>query len=149
MLTRRRMLSHIGIASTATMALRTGVGFAAAPSTVKTAVNFDIPRGACDCHVHVFDPTRLPYLPQRPFTPPPATVDDLGELLRQLHLDHVVIVQPLFYGTNNSYLLDAVGSSARALGHLQSSTRQHHVLHWRKWPLAGSVACGSISKRVV
>ena len=55
----------------------------------------DIPRGACDCHVHVFDPARLPYLPQRPFTPPPATVDDLGELLRQLHLNHVVIVQPL------------------------------------------------------
>ena len=125
MLTRRRMLSHIGIASTATMALRTGVGFAAAPSTVKTAVNFDIPRGACDCHVHVFDPTRLPYLPQRPFTPPPATVDDLGELLRQLHLDHVVIVQPLFYGTNNSYLLDAVrqfGPSARALAIIDKAT---------------------------
>jgi predicted TIM-barrel fold metal-dependent hydrolase len=83
------MLSQIGIASTATMALRTGVGFAAAPSTVKTAVNFHIPRGACDCHVHSFDPARLPYLPQRPFTPPPATVDDLRELLHQLHLDRV------------------------------------------------------------
>src|SRR5437870_494111 len=118
MLTRRRMLSHMGVAGTATVALRTGIGFAAAPSTVKTTVSFDVPRGACDCHVHAFDSSRVPYLPQRPFTPPPATVDDLRELLRQLHLDRVVIVQPLFYGTNNSYLLDAVrqlGPSARAL----------------------------------
>jgi predicted TIM-barrel fold metal-dependent hydrolase len=122
MLTRRRMLSQIGIASTATMALRTGVGFAAAPST---AVNFHIPRGACDCHVHSFDPARLPYLPQRPFTPPPATVDDLRELLHQLHLDHVVIVQPLFYGTNNSYLMDAIrqlGPNARALAIIDKAT---------------------------
>jgi predicted TIM-barrel fold metal-dependent hydrolase len=124
-LTRRRMLSQIGIASTATMALRTGVGFAAAPSTVKTAVNFHIPRGACDCHVHSFDPARLPYLPQRPFTPPPATVDDLRELLHQLHLDRVVIVQPLFYGTNNSYLMDAIrqlGPNARALAIIDKAT---------------------------
>jgi predicted TIM-barrel fold metal-dependent hydrolase len=124
-LTRRRMLFQIGIASTATMALRTGVGFAAAPSTVKTAVNFHIPRGACDCHVHSFDPARLPYLPQRPFTPPPATVDDLRELLHQLHLDRVVIVQPLFYGTNNSYLMDAIrqlGPNARALAIIDKAT---------------------------
>ena len=125
MLTRRRMLSQIGIASTATMTLRTGVGFAAAPSTVKTAVNFHIPRGACDCHVHSFDPARLPYLPQRPFTPPPATVDDLRELLHQLHLDRVVMVQPLFYGTNNSYLMDAIrqlGPNARALAIIDKAT---------------------------
>jgi predicted TIM-barrel fold metal-dependent hydrolase len=107
------------------MALRTGVGFAAAPSTLKTAVNFHIPRGACDCHVHSFDPARLPYLPQRPFTPPPATVDDLRELLHQLHLDRVVIVQPLFYGTNNSYLMDAIrqlGPNARALAIIDKAT---------------------------
>jgi predicted TIM-barrel fold metal-dependent hydrolase len=107
------------------MAFRTGVGFAAAPSTVKTAVNFHIPRGACDCHVHSFDPARLPYLPQRPFTPPPATVDDLRELLHQLHLDRVVIVQPLFYGTNNSYLMDAIrqlGPNARALAIIDKAT---------------------------
>ena len=29
-------------------------------STVRTAVDFDIPNGACDCHVHVFDPSALP-----------------------------------------------------------------------------------------
>jgi predicted TIM-barrel fold metal-dependent hydrolase len=125
MLTRRSALSQIGVAGAAAAVVRGGISFAAAPSTVKTSVNFNIPRGACDCHVHAFDPGRLPYLPQRPFTPPSATADDLRELLRQLGFDRVVIVQPLFYGTNNSYVVDAVrkfGPSARALAIIDQST---------------------------
>jgi predicted TIM-barrel fold metal-dependent hydrolase len=125
MLTRRRMLSDIGAVSTAIVALRTGAGFAAAPSTVKTAVDFDVPRGSCDCHVHVFDPTRVPYSPNRPFTPPPATVEDLRELLRELRLDRVVIVAPGDNFTNNSFILDAVrqlGPSARAIAVIDKTT---------------------------
>lgn len=127
MLTRRRMLSHIGVVGTAAMALRAGASFAAAPSTVKTRVNFDVPRGACDCHVHSFDPAKVPYLPRRPFTPPPATVEDVRELLSELHLDRVVIVQPLFYGANNSYVFDTVrqlGKSARALAIIDKTTKR-------------------------
>src|SRR5262249_38391946 len=52
MLTRRTMLLTSAAAG-ALLALRSGNAHAAAPSTVKTPVNFDVPRGACDCHVHV------------------------------------------------------------------------------------------------
>jgi predicted TIM-barrel fold metal-dependent hydrolase len=105
--------------------LRTSAGFAAAPSTVKTAVDFDVPRGGCDCHVHVLDPARFPYLPQRPFTPAAATVEDLRDLSRGLRLDRVVIVQPGLYGTNNSCTLDAVrqlGPDARAIAVIDKAT---------------------------
>jgi hypothetical protein len=52
MLTRRAMLGQI--AASAAWALRAGAAAAG-----RTAVDFDVPRGACDCHVQVFeDPAR-------------------------------------------------------------------------------------------
>ena len=57
MLTRRAMLGQASAAAGAAWAMRAGVAVAAAG---RTAVDFDVPRGACDCHVHVFgDPARL------------------------------------------------------------------------------------------
>ena len=117
MLTRRRMLSQLGAAGAAIAALRTSIGFAAAPSTVKTAVNFDIPRGACDCHVHIFDPAGFAYASNRVYTPPEATIADLRELQAALHFERVVIVTPSIYGTDNSCTLDAIRQlGARARG---------------------------------
>ena len=51
MLTRRTMLLA-SVGGGALLALRSGNAHAAAPSTVKTPINFDVPRAACDCHVH-------------------------------------------------------------------------------------------------
>src|SRR5215831_5714617 len=93
MLTRRTMVLTSAGAG-ALFALRSGQAHAAAPSTVKTPVNFDVPRGACDCHVHVFDPARFPYFSGRVYTPPEATAEDLLALQKQLHFDRVVVVQP-------------------------------------------------------
>ena len=69
MLTRRRLLYGTAAAGASLAMLRTGDARAAA-STVKTPVNFGIPRGACDCHVHVFDPAKFPYFSGRVYTPP-------------------------------------------------------------------------------
>ena len=107
MLTRRTMLLTSAGAG-ALFALRSGVARAAAPSTVKTPVDFDVPRGACDCHVHVFDPARFPYFSGRVYTPPEATAEDLLALQKQLHFDRVVIVQPSVYGVDNACTLDAI-----------------------------------------
>jgi predicted TIM-barrel fold metal-dependent hydrolase len=69
----------------------------------KTAVNFAIPRGACDCHVHVVgDIKRFPMAANRVYTPPIATADELLALQHRLGLDRVVIVQPSFYGADNA-----------------------------------------------
>jgi predicted TIM-barrel fold metal-dependent hydrolase len=67
-----------------------------------------VPRGACDCHVHVFDPARFPYFGGRVYTPPEATADDLLALQRQLHFDRVVVIQPSVYGVDNACTLDAI-----------------------------------------
>lgn len=117
MATRRTML-FAGAAAGASLALRNGNAHAAAPGTVKTPVNFDVPRGACDCHVHVFDPARFPYFSGRVYTPPEATAEDLLALQKQLHFDRVVIVQPSVYGVDNACTLDAMKKlgPARARG---------------------------------
>src|SRR5436305_14720373 len=80
MLTRRATLHHIGATAASLVALRSGVA-SAATSTVRTPVDFAVPRGACDCHVHVFgDPKALPFAAERTYTPPMATAYDLLEL---------------------------------------------------------------------
>src|ERR1043166_6321342 len=88
MLTRRGMLHAAGATGASFVAGRA----AAAPSTVKTPVNVAVPRGACDCHVHVFgDPNKFPFAPERVYTPPGASVDDLRALQAALGFVRVVI----------------------------------------------------------
>src|SRR5258708_1104764 len=54
------------------------VGKGSQPST---KVNFEVPAGACDCHVHVFgDPARYPFFAGRTYTPDTATVQELRAL---------------------------------------------------------------------
>jgi predicted TIM-barrel fold metal-dependent hydrolase len=123
-LTRRRVLSHIGAAGAAGFAFKAGTGFAAAPSTVKTPVDFDVPRGACDCHVHIFDAVHFPYFSGRLYSPPEALIDDLRNLQSALHFDRVVIVTPSVYGVDNSCTLNAVrelGARARGVAVIDQS----------------------------
>jgi len=76
-------------------------------------------KNACDCHVHVFGPaSRYPFSPERAYTPPSASVEQLVSLHDSLGIERVVIVQPSPYGTDNACTLDAVrrlGRCARAV----------------------------------
>jgi predicted TIM-barrel fold metal-dependent hydrolase len=66
-------------------------------------------RGACDCHVHVFGPPeRFPFSPERKYTPPEASVEELLALHDRLGIERVVIVQASPYGTDNACMLDAL-----------------------------------------
>jgi predicted TIM-barrel fold metal-dependent hydrolase len=79
-----------------------------------TAADFVVPRGACDCHVHVFGPyNRFPLAANRLYTPPPALVEDLRALQATLQLDRVVIVQASPQGTDNACVLDAIARLGR------------------------------------
>ena len=117
MLTRRAMLGQVGAAASAAWALRAG-------AAGRTAVDFDVPRGACDCHVHVFgDPAKFPFAEKRIYTPPQASVDELLGLQRDLHLERVVVV-PSVYGTDNC-TVDAVrrmGARARGVAVIDKAT---------------------------
>src|ERR1043166_6678210 len=122
MLTRRGMLHAAGATGASFVAGRA----AAAPSTVKTPVNVAVPRGACDCHVHVFgDPNKFPFAPERVYTPPQASVDDLRALQASLGFERVVIVTPSVYGLDNSCTLDGIrqlGARARGVAVVDRST---------------------------
>ncbi len=114
-LTRRQVL-RIGGAAVAAAAWGPDAG--ATPWGPRTPVEFAVPAGACDCHVHVVgDPTRFPMAADRVYTPPQASPDMLLELQHDLHLDRVVLIQPSFYGTDNSAMLHALGKlGGRARG---------------------------------
>ncbi|MDN3516288.1 amidohydrolase family protein [Aquisalimonas lutea] len=68
-----------------------------------------LPSGACDSHAHVFGPTgRSPLVPNREYSPAPASLADYQALLAHLGFDRAVLVQPSVYGTDNSHMLDCL-----------------------------------------
>lgn len=85
-----------------------------------------MPRGGCDCHVHVFGPfDRFALAAERRYTPGAARLRDLVAHQRALRLDRVVIVQPSPYGTDNACLLDALhhlGDAARGVAVIDAAT---------------------------
>src|SRR2546425_405331 len=125
MITRRGMLQR-GAAGASAVALQGGVVLDANPAAARTAVDFDVPAGACDCHVHVFgDPQKFPFAEKRIYTPPQASVEELNDLQRALKLDRVVIVQPSVYGTDNSCTVDGVrqlGQRGRGVAVIDKAT---------------------------
>jgi len=125
MTTRREILIGGLMAGTAGLLRSTGTLFAKGPQP-STKVNFEVPRGACDCHVHVFGPRdRYPLCAGRTYSPDTATVQELKPMLAALHLDRVIIVQPSVYGTDNTCTLDAIrelGDRARGVAVIDEKT---------------------------
>jgi hypothetical protein len=112
MLSRRDTIALAGTAGMLEVTSHAAPALAA--STMKTPVDFKIPAGACDCHVHVFpDPARFPFWSGRGYTPPVATAGDLLALQKALHLDRVVIVTPSVHGTDNAATLDGMRQLGR------------------------------------
>ena len=109
--TRRELL--IGTVAAALSGHGATLTFAAAAQPT-TPVSFKVPRGACDCHTHVFcDPQRFAFWSGRTYTPETATVNETRALHRALHVERIVLVNPSVYGTDNSCMVDAL----RQLGH--------------------------------
>lgn len=66
------------------------------------------PPGATDTHCHIFGPPdRYPFVAERRFTPPDATVASYLHMHRTLGLTRAVLVQPSGYGIDNRRQLDA------------------------------------------
>lgn len=111
-LTRRGILAGAG----ALISPRAARGKAAQPAT---AVSFDVPQHACDCHTHLYgDPAKFPLSPERAYTPETTSPEEMSALHHALHLERVVIVTPSVYGTDNSatvYGMKARGPSARGI----------------------------------
>jgi len=68
-----------------------------------------LPKGATDCHSHVIlQEDEHPFVPNRSYTPPPATLAQYKALHARLGIERAVIVQPSVYGTDNTVTLDAI-----------------------------------------
>lgn len=78
-----------------------------------------MPASAIDCHIHIVGPqSKYPMAANRTYTPPGASVAELKTLRTQIGVSRNVVVQPSFYGFDNSCTRDAVvelGSSARGI----------------------------------
>lgn len=69
--------------------------------------SFDVPAGAIDTHVHVFD-SQYWLSPNRGYNPPDSTLEDLRHLHKTLGIHRVVFTQPSVYATDNSAILDGM-----------------------------------------
>jgi 2-pyrone-4,6-dicarboxylate lactonase len=80
---------------------------------------FLLPAGAWDVHVHIFGPAeRYPHVEKPHYTLPDGTLVQYRTLMSHLGIERFVIVQPSFYGCDNSCLLDTlveVGDRARGV----------------------------------
>jgi 2-pyrone-4,6-dicarboxylate lactonase len=73
---------------------------------------FLVPAGACDSHVHVFGPaSRYPCVDTPHYTLPDGNLLQLEHMAQALNLQHLVIVQPSYYGTDNSCMMDALAAA--------------------------------------
>lgn len=67
------------------------------------------PANACDSHCHIIGPqARYPVSPSASFAAPDALEDAYLRMAEALGLERMVIVQPSFYGTDNSRTVDAI-----------------------------------------
>src|ERR1700752_3682523 len=98
---------------------------AAQPST---AVNFDVPAGACDCHTHIHaDPEKFPFYSGRVYTPELASPEEMSALHKALHIERVVVVTPSVYGPDNSATLFGIkarGPTARGVAVIDDKTSE-------------------------
>ena len=105
---------------------------------------FKVPPLACDSHIHVFgDPVRYPPSPQRLYTPIPATLDQYRTMAHGIGLQRAVLVQASAYGTDNSYMLDALRShpaTTRGIAVIDEHTSEPR---WTKCNVPASSASAS------
>jgi predicted TIM-barrel fold metal-dependent hydrolase len=127
MLTRRDFVLGAAAAG-ALMHARFSLAKAAQPTT---AVNFDVPAGACDCHTHIHgDPAKFPWFPGRTYTPEMALPEEMSALHKALRIQRVVIVTPSVYGPDNSasiYGMKARGKDARGVAVIDDKTTDTEI----------------------
>lgn len=90
--------------------------------TSPLAVASSLP-GACDCHIHIYDPAYA-LAATATFTPPPAALRDYRKVQQALGLSRAVIVQPTGYGFDNRCTLAALaglGPDGRGVAVLDAS----------------------------
>ncbi len=87
------------------------------PAETNSPPVFRMPAGSCDTHFHVFEPG-FAHVADPLYTFPDATLTQYLQLCEVLGIGRMVVVQPTFYGTDNSVTIEVlrrVGSNCRAV----------------------------------
>jgi 2-pyrone-4,6-dicarboxylate lactonase len=84
-----------------------------------TRPSFAVPPLSCDAHIHIFSPDpKYPSVPAPLYTLPYGRLEHYLRLADFLGIARMVLVQPSYYGTDNSCLIDAlrvIGSRGRGV----------------------------------
>ncbi|MGA2715039.1 MAG: amidohydrolase family protein [Bryobacteraceae bacterium] len=118
--------SFIKAASTLLISTAAQTSLVGVPNSTGTEVpKLKAPPNSCDCHMHIFDPARFPFVPNPgdKRTPPAnAAVPQYRLLQKRIGTTRVVIVTPRNYATDNRVTVDAVaqlGPNARGVAVLR------------------------------
>ncbi len=117
-----------------------------------TAPSFQVPPGACDCHLHVLGPfARFPLASPRPYTPPEAVYEDLQAMLSTMGLSRAVVAHVSAHGEDMSVTLDALarmGDRARGTAIASPAVSRGQLEQWHAAGIRGirlSSAYGSLT----
>ncbi|MET9556604.1 amidohydrolase family protein [Streptomyces sp. NPDC006645] len=86
-----------------------------------TRPRFTVPPDSCDTHFHVFEPGYA-HVPEPLYTFPDGTLEQYLAVTRHLGIRRTVLVQPTYYGTDNTLLLDvlrAAGPDCRGVARVE------------------------------
>ncbi len=89
----------------------------ASEADISQVARVNVPPGACDCHMHIYDP-RFRAAPSWPFALPDATSAAYKEVQRELGLSRAIVVQPNGYMFDNTCTetgMREIGSGARGI----------------------------------
>ncbi len=105
------------------------------PAAQLTKPAFQMPRLACDCHFHIFEPG-YPSIPKPFYTfPEGATLAACLEMQAALGIERMVLVAPSYYGNDNRLTLDflrKIGAAARAVVRLEDDVSDAELDHYDK-----------------
>ena len=105
------------------------------------ALSSGMPPGSCDCHVHVVGSiSQYLMVKDRHYTPGSAPLQALRAHMSRNSLDRVVIVQPSFYGVDNSCMLDslnALGGAGRGVAVVDQESSKEELLALSKQGVRG------------
>src|SRR5271168_2445424 len=114
----------------------------APPDPAPRAPKFKLPPLACDCHAHICGPQAIyKYIPERIYSPPDALLADYRRLLAALGCERAVLVQPSFYGADNSAMLAAMkaaGPAFRGVAVIADDATGHDLEHMHAAGIRGA-----------
>ncbi|MDX6374900.1 MAG: 2-pyrone-4,6-dicarboxylate lactonase [Nocardioidaceae bacterium] len=104
------------------------------PAATNTLPSFVPPARSCDAHFHVFEPGYR-HVPEPLYTFPEGTLDQYLRLTEHLGIERMVLVQPTFYGTDNSLalaVLRRLGDRCRAVVRLDGDVTESELDEWHE-----------------